>query len=100
MVFIIIKKKSLSNNRNFLFELAPINIKFDGEITVNMIDVNIDYIEIRNISSRTIIIERKRRLNIIIENCVESCYLIEEKFRYLVCEPMSAMRKAITVNHL
>jgi hypothetical protein len=100
-VLIIIKgKRLLFNNRNFLFESASINIKFDKGITVNIIDANIGYIEIRNISNRIIIIERKCRLNIIAENYVEGCYLIEEEFRYLIYRSMSVTKKAIIINYL
>jgi hypothetical protein len=91
MIPILIRKKiKLPEIRNFIFKSISFDImKSEGEITAAIMDAYTIYVEIRNITNRLIIINRKKRLGIIEKYGIEEYYLITEKSRSLAIERIS-----------
>jgi hypothetical protein len=87
---ILIRRKiKLPEIRNFIFESISFDmIKSEKEMIVAIIDVHTIYVEIRNITNKSIIINRKRRLGIIEEYGTEKYYLITKKLKFLAIERM------------
>jgi hypothetical protein len=88
MILIFIREKiKLLEIRNFIFEPISFDIiGSEGEMTAAIINVYTVYVEIRNITNKSMIINRKRRLEIIEEYEIEKYYLIMKKSRFLVIE--------------
>jgi hypothetical protein len=71
--------------RNFIFESIFFDIiKLKDEVTAAIINAYTAYVEIRNIINRSIIINRKKRLEIIEKYEIEKCYLITKELKFLV----------------
>jgi hypothetical protein len=75
-------------------------MKSEGGMTAAIMDAYTVYVEIRNITNRSMIINRKKRLRIIEEYGVEEYYLITEELRSLAIERMLWVRKVLTVDVL
>jgi hypothetical protein len=88
MILIFIRGKiKLLKIRDFIFESISFDIiKSKREVTTIIIDVYTVYIEIRNITDKSVIIDRKKRLKTIEEYGTEKCYLITKKSRSLIIE--------------
>jgi hypothetical protein len=86
IILILIREKiKLPEIRNFMFESISFDIiRSEGKMTIAIMNVHTVYIEIRNITDRSIIINRKRRLRIIEEYGIEGCYLVTEELKFLV----------------
>jgi hypothetical protein len=85
MIPILIRRKiKLLEIRNFIFEPISFDIiKSKEEMTAAIINIYTIYVEIRNITNKSIIINRKKRLKTIEEYGIERYYLITEKSRSL-----------------
>jgi hypothetical protein len=97
MISIFIREKiKLLKIRNFIFESISFDImKSEGEMTTAIIDAYTAYVEIRNATNRSIIINRKRRLRIIEKYEIEEYYLITEKLKFLAIGRISWAKKNI-----
>jgi hypothetical protein len=95
MVAITVKGKgTLAENKDFIFKPADIDMGPEQGITVNLINANTTFVEIRNTFDKSIIIDRKRCFDIITENAAKSCFPAHEKIRSLASEPISNWKKA------
>jgi hypothetical protein len=85
IISIFIRKKiKLSEIRNFMFESIFFDIiKSEREVTAAIMNVYTIYVEIRNITNKPMIINRKKRLEIIEEYGIEGYYSITKKSRSL-----------------
>jgi hypothetical protein len=84
-----------------MFELISFdNIGSERGVTAAIINVYTAYVEVRNITDRLIIINRKRRLGIIEEYGIEKCYLVTEKSKSLAIGRISWVRKILIVDIL
>jgi hypothetical protein len=88
MISILIRKKiKLLKIRNFIFESIFFDIiKLKREMATIIMNIYTAYIEIRNITDKSVIINRKKRLKIIEEYGAEGYYLITEKLKSLAIE--------------
>jgi hypothetical protein len=102
MVPIFIRRKiKLSEIRNFIFESTFFDIiRPKEEITAEIMNAYIIYVEIRNTTNRSIIINRKKHLGSIEKYGIERYYLITEKSWFLVIERMLWVRKILTMDVL
>jgi hypothetical protein len=85
MVLILIRKKiKLLEIRDFIFESIFFDImKSEEGVTAVIVNAYIVYVEIRNITDKSVVINRKRRLRIIEKYETEGCYLVTKKSRFL-----------------
>jgi hypothetical protein len=85
MIPILIRERiKLLEIRNFIFEPTSFDtIKSEKGMTAAIINVHIIYVEIRNTTNKSIIIDRKKRLRIIKKYETEEYYLVMEKSRFL-----------------
>jgi hypothetical protein len=87
--------------RNFIFESIFFDIiESEKKITAAIMNVYTAYVEIRNIINKSIIINRKRRLEIIEKYGIEKYYLITEKSKSLAIGRILWIRKILTVGIL
>jgi hypothetical protein len=102
MIPILIRRKiKLSKFRNCIFESIFFDIiKSEEEIIIIIIDVYIIYVEIRNITDKSIINTRKKYLEIIEKYGIEEYYLITEKLKFLVIERILWVKKILIVGIL
>jgi hypothetical protein len=99
-ILILIKIKLLEI-LNFIFESISFDIiKSEGGITTVIMDVHTIYVEIRNAINKSIIINRKKRLEIIEKYGIEECYSITEESRFLAIERVLWIRKILTIDIL
>jgi hypothetical protein len=86
MIPILIREKiKLLEIRDFIFKSIFFDIiKSEKAMTIIIMNVYMIYVEIRNITNKSIIINRKRRLKIIEKYGIERCYLVTKKLRSLV----------------
>jgi hypothetical protein len=102
MVPILIRKKiKLLEIRNFIFEPISFDIiRSKGEVTAVIINVYTAYVEIRNITNKSIIINWKKYLKTIEEYETEKYYLITKKSRSLIIGRVLWAKKALIINIL
>jgi hypothetical protein len=88
MIPILIREKiKLLEIRDFIFKSIFFDIiKSEKAMTIIIMNVYMIYVEIRNITNKSIIINRKKRLGTIEEYEIEEYYLITEKSRSLIIE--------------
>jgi hypothetical protein len=100
MLPILIREKiKISKIRDFIFESISFDIiKLKEEVTTVIMDAHIIYVEIRNITNKPVIINRKKYLTIIEKYETERCYLVKKKLKNLIIERISWARKTLIMD--
>ena len=80
----------LSDNRDFLFESKlPVsyNLEYENNIFAYIIDIRINFIQVKNVTKVSITLYRNIRLDIVVEYSVDGYYQISYKVANLTaCE--------------
>jgi hypothetical protein len=99
---ILIRRKiKLLEIRNFIFESISFDIiKSEKKVTTVIMDAYTIYVEIRNTTNKSIMINRKRRLKTIEKYGIEKCYSVTDKSKPLAIERVSWARKVLIVDIL
>jgi hypothetical protein len=102
MILIFIREKTkLSKIRNFIFEPISFDIiESKKEMTAAIIDAYTIYVEIRNITDKPIIINRKRRLGTIEKYGTEKYYLATKELKSLAIGRISWAKKVLIMDIL
>ena len=79
------KNEKFSHNRDFIFNFYDVD-RFDveKEMFFHIVNVNFCFVQIRNITNKSIFIIKSERLNILMKYEKKNCYLINSKIRHLI----------------
>ena len=87
-VFIYMKNKSLSNDRNYFFEFdqkqLTISLKKLNDFYIHICHDNVTEIHVKNDKNMTIKISRRVRLNTLTEYETKDCYQIDDEYHEIV----------------
>lgn len=91
-VFVFFNEKSLSNDRNFLFESQySQNLRHDDDVFAHIVNVKLSFVQIQNATKSSITLSCKIKLDFVIEyDITQECYMIISSDANLtVCEWMN-----------
>ena len=77
-VFVFFNEKSLSDDRNFLFESQySQNLRHDDDVFAHIVNIKLSFVQIRNVTKSSITLSRKIKLDFVIKyNIIQECYII------------------------
>ena len=83
-IIVKFRDKSMSIDRNYFFHfISNVKFKSNDEFFVHIVDVNVDAVQIRNVTNKSCIISRNVKINKLHDFEKKNCYVVDSKNRHL-----------------
>ena len=83
-IIVKFRDKLMSIDRNYFFHfISNVKLKSNDEFFVHIVDVNVDVVQIRNVTNKSCIIFRNVKIDKFHDFEKENCYVVDSKNRHL-----------------
>ena len=82
-IIVKFRDKSMSINRNYFFHfISDVRLESNDEFFVHIVDVNVDVVQIRNVTNKFCIISRNVKIDKFHDFEKKNCYVVDSKNRH------------------